>query len=79
LPTLLVDRVPILVYENVAAPGSISAEILKYLAITQRYDAHYFNDFSRNLAMLLALRDGGLSGLNDVLRSKKNLPEAFHA
>jgi hypothetical protein len=83
LPTLRVDYVPTLVYENVVAPDGICAEILKYLAITQRYDAHYSNDFYRNLGLLLAHRNGGVSGLTDELLktsgSKINLPEAFNA
>jgi hypothetical protein len=83
LPTLRVDYVPTLVYENVVTPDGICAEILKYLAITQRYDAHYSNDFYRNLGLLLAHRNGGVSGLTDELLktsgSKMNLPEAFNA
>jgi hypothetical protein len=83
LPTLRVDYVPTLVYENVVAPDGICAEILKYLAITQRYDAHYSNDFYRNLGQLLAHRNGGVSGLTDELLktsgSKINLPEAHNA
>jgi hypothetical protein len=83
LPTLRIDHVPTLVYENVVAPDGICAEILKYLAITQRYDAHYSNDFYRNLGLLLAHRNGGVSGLTDELLktsgSKINLPEAHNA
>jgi hypothetical protein len=73
LPTLRVDHVPTLVYENVVAPNGVCAEILKYLAITQRYDAYYFNEFYRNLCLLLALRNRGVSGLTDELAAKAML------
>jgi hypothetical protein len=82
LPTLRVDHVPTLVYENLVAPDGVCADILKYLAITQRYDAHYFNEFYRNLGLLLAFRNRGVSGLTDELLkslgSNKNLLEALN-
>jgi hypothetical protein len=82
LPTLQVDHVPTLVYENIVAPDGVCAEILKYLAVTQRYDAHFFNEFYRNLGLLLELRNRGVSGLTDELLkslgSNKNLLEALN-
>jgi hypothetical protein len=43
------------------------ADLLKNLAITQRYDGHCFREFFRALGLLLALRGGGDAGLTVVL------------
>jgi hypothetical protein len=42
-------------------------DLLKNLSITQRYDAHFFREFSRALDMLLALRGGEDAGLTLLL------------
>lgn len=67
LPKLLVDKMPTLVYGSVEDRAGVGAEILKYLAVTQRYDSHFFGEFYRTLGLLLALKGGGFSGLTDAL------------
>jgi hypothetical protein len=67
IPTLLVRQMPTLAYGSIAERDGAGAEVVKYLALTQRYDAHHFAEFYRTLGLLLALKNGGVSGLTEAL------------
>jgi hypothetical protein len=67
IPTLLVKQLPTLAYGSIEERGGADAEVVKYLALTQRYDAHHFAEFYRTLGLLLALKNGGVSGLTEAL------------
>jgi hypothetical protein len=80
LPTLRAGHMPTLVYTNEEIGNLLPTEVLKYLAVTQRYDAHFWREFCRYVGMLLALRDGGTSGLIEQIKKafgpSKDLLEA---
>ena len=67
IPTLLIKQMPTLAYGTVSDRVGLGMEVVKYLALTQRYDAHHFGEFYRTLGMLLALKNGGLPGLTEAL------------
>ena len=66
-PILLEANVPTLVYSDSDLLNSFSAELLKQLAIVQRYDSHFSREFYRAVGMLLAMRDAGDPGLTEQL------------
>jgi hypothetical protein len=62
---------------GVEQPG----DLLKHLLIFLRYDAHYFREFYRALAMLLAAKGGSHAGLTKLLtktfaQNKENSEES---
>ena len=45
----------------------LSLPRLQFLALVQRYDAHFSKDFLRAMGLLIAMRDGGKAGLTRQL------------
>ncbi len=66
-PILREANLPTLVYSDAELLNSFSAELLKHLAIVQRYDSHFSREFYRAVGMLLAMRDAGDPGLTEQL------------
>lgn len=61
LPTLItIDRVP--VHE------SISPDLLRQLALVEKYDRHFSREMYRALTMLLAAKNGGQEGIVKYMR-----------
>jgi hypothetical protein len=67
IPRLLIEKMPTLAYGSIDDRDNADAEVVKYLALTQRYDAHYSGEFYRTLGLLLALKNGGTTGLTEAL------------
>jgi hypothetical protein len=67
IPTLLAKKLPTLAYGSIDDRDDGIAEVVKYLALTQRYDSHHFAEFYRTLGLLLALKNGGISELTEAL------------
>jgi hypothetical protein len=66
IPTLQEAQVPTLVYDH-GELNNFSIELLKHLAVVQRYDSHFSREFYRAIGLLLALRNAGQTGLAQQL------------
>ena len=69
-PRLRDGEVPTLVFSEYeqADPG-LGTELVKRLAILQRYDNHYSREFYRAVTLLLAMKNGGNAALTEFLGS----------
>lgn len=65
-PILRESRLPTLVYEDAEMLRSFSGELLRCLALVQRYDAHVVREFYRAVGMLLTMR-GAAPGITQQL------------
>jgi hypothetical protein len=71
LPALAERERPTLVFgDDANALSGFSPELMSYLAITQRYDAHFAREFYRACGMLLALKTTGETGLAAMFGQK---------
>jgi hypothetical protein len=66
-PILREANLPTLVYSDAQLLNNFSGELLKHLAVVQRYDSHFSREFYRSVGMLLAMRDAGDPGLTEEL------------
>jgi hypothetical protein len=77
--SMRVDLQPTLVYEHDEPQDDLNPDLMRQVAVIQRYHAHFSREFYRAVGLLLTLRNAGQTGLTHQLEKtfgqKNTFPE----